>query len=281
LHKSIAVLLGLSIILGGCSSKEEDIYQNSIEKGLDAVAEENFNKAEGFFEVALDTKEDDAKAKAYFNQVNLILEANKLVDENRIQQAIQSLDKSINVKQGSKIISGVSKDKIEEFSLLLENQRIYSSTLAEAKKLNKSGEFEESNRKLDFLLKEELTQFTTIKDEANQLKIENENAIKQAEIDKATAQAEAAAVAKAKAEEEARKEKEAAKANDPMTWAPGVKEKFEQEFYDAGYADTKASITYKNGYIYNNQGFYEVWAQWNGEYRYVVVVNVKTGWYHG
>jgi len=278
-------VLGISMILGGCSSKEEEVYQSSIEKGLDAVAEENFNKAEGFFEVALDTKDDDAHAKAYLDQVKFILEANKLVDENRIQEAIQSLEQSIQVKQGSKIISGVSKDKVEDLSFLLENQKKYSSHLSEAQKLNKSGHFAQSNELLTILLKEDLTSFTIIKDEANQLKLDNENAIKQAEIAKAKAQAEAdakaASAAKEKAEEEVRKKEEEAMANDPMAWAPGVKEKFEQEFYDAGYADTKASITYKNGYIYNNQGFYEVWSQWNGEYRYVVVVNVKTGWYHG
>lgn len=202
-NKITAALLGLSIILGGCSSKEDEIYQSSIEKGLDAVTEENFNKAEGLFEVALDAKEDDVKVKAYINQVKLILEANKLVNENRIQEAIQSLDKSIKVKQGSEIISGVSKDKVEELTLLLENQNKYSATLSEAKKLNKSGDFEESNETLDFLLKEDLTQFATIKDEANQLKVDNENAIKQAEIAKAKAAAEAEA--KARAEEEARK----------------------------------------------------------------------------
>jgi hypothetical protein len=67
--KSLILFLGLAIILGGCGFKEDEVYQSSIEKGLDAVAEENFNKAEGLFEVALNAKEDNVKAKAYINQV--------------------------------------------------------------------------------------------------------------------------------------------------------------------------------------------------------------------
>ena len=90
-NKITAALLGLSIILGGCSSKEDEIYQSSIEKGLDAVTEENFNKAEGLFEVALDAKEDDVKVKAYINQVKLILEANKLVNENKYKKLFSPL----------------------------------------------------------------------------------------------------------------------------------------------------------------------------------------------
>jgi hypothetical protein len=45
------------IFLAGCSSKADELYQNSIQKGLDAIAEDNFSKAEGLFEVALEAKE--------------------------------------------------------------------------------------------------------------------------------------------------------------------------------------------------------------------------------
>ncbi|NHM33638.1 hypothetical protein [Neobacillus terrae] len=93
---------------------------------------------------------------------------------------------------------------------------------------------------------------------------ENES-IKTAEIAKAKKEADLKAAAAAKAKKEAeRKTAAAAKANDPMTWTPGVKEKFEKEFYEAGYADTKDSITYKNAYVNDGQGFYEVWAQGMG-----------------
>jgi hypothetical protein len=53
----IVALIGLLLLLGGCSSKANAMYQNSIQKGLDAIAEDNFSKAEGLFEVALEAKE--------------------------------------------------------------------------------------------------------------------------------------------------------------------------------------------------------------------------------
>ena len=42
-----------------------------------------------------------------------------------------------------------------------------------------------------------------------------------------------------------------------------------------GYADTLDSIVYKKSDVVNNEGFYEVWANWNGEIRYIVVVTRK------
>ncbi|MCY9549046.1 hypothetical protein [Lysinibacillus xylanilyticus] len=49
------------------------------------------------------------------------------------------------------------------------------------------------------------------------------------------------------------------------------------------YADSKENLFYKNGYISgDNPGYYEVYTiDENGEERYIVVVNVKTGSYHG
>ena len=91
--------LGILILLGGCSSKTDEIYQNSIQNGLDAVAEDNFSKAEGLFETALDTKENDKTAKAYLNQVQFILEADDLIKQNKVEDAIKLLDKVVKVKE--------------------------------------------------------------------------------------------------------------------------------------------------------------------------------------
>ena len=98
------------MFLVGCSSKTDELYQNSIQKGLDAIAEDNFSKAKGLFEVALEAKEDDVKAKAYLNQVQLILEADDLVKQNKINEAVQALDKSLKIKEGSKVIASKSEN---------------------------------------------------------------------------------------------------------------------------------------------------------------------------
>ncbi|MFJ7887311.1 hypothetical protein ACIQYL_04420 [Lysinibacillus xylanilyticus] len=70
---------------------------------------------------------------------------------------------------------------------------------------------------------------------------------------------------------------------DPFEWGIGVKEEFENQMIQNEYADSKENLFYKNGYTGgDNQGYYEVYTiDENGEERYIVVVNVKTGSYHG
>lgn len=191
----MTALLGLFILLGGCSTKTDETYQNSIQKGLDAVAENNFNKAEGLFEIALDTKKDDVRAKAYLNQVKMIVEANNLISQNKHEDAVKSLDKSIKVKDGSKVIASKSKEKLEELTALLENQKNYNTMLTDAKQLNEAGDYQASNEKLDALLKEDLTQFAAIIDESMKIRATNDEAIKQAEIAQAEKETQAKAAA--------------------------------------------------------------------------------------
>lgn len=256
------------MFIGGCSSKTDELYQDSIQKGLDAIAEDNFSKAEGLFEVALETKENDKKAKAYLNQVQLILKADVLVEQSKIEDAVQLLDNSIEIDEGSKVIAAKSKDKKVALVEYEEKEKNYTTLLNDAKSLNKSGDYPKSNKKLEELLKADLTQFATIKDEATKLNDSNNEAIKNAEIAQAQKEAEAKAVA--------------AKAAAPFEWAPGVKEKFEKEIVDAGYVDSRENIIYKKSSVNdNNEGLYSVYTKFEGREVNVVVVNVKTGWYHG
>ena len=221
-NMKIVMLAFISILLiGGCTSKTDEIYQNSIQNGLDAVAEDNFSKAEGLFETALDAKKEDVKAEAYLNQVKIIIEADHLISQNKYEDAIKSLDKSIKVKEGSKVISSKSKEKKEELTALLENQKNYNTMLTDAKQLNEAEDYPASNEKLDALLEEDLTQFVAIKEEAVKIKATNDEAIKQAEI----AQAEKEAQAKAAAD------KAEAKAKAQVDIANKVEKYRQQEWY--------------------------------------------------
>ncbi|MEH7440186.1 cell division site-positioning protein MapZ family protein [Neobacillus drentensis] len=259
----------LVIFLGGCSSKTDELYQDSIQKGLDAIAEDNFSKADGLFEVAIEAKDDDVKAKAYSKQVQMILKADDLVKQNKIDEAVQVLDNSIVVKEGSKVIVSKAKDKKETLLLFQENEKKYNTLLTYAKNLNQSSDFLKSNEKLDELLKADLTQFAPIQDEATKLKESNNESIKKAEI--------------AKAKEEAEKKAAAAKAASPFEWAPGIKEEFERSVVDEnGYIESRDNIIYKKDSVNDkNEGFYSVYTLIDGEEVYVVYVNCKTGWYHG
>lgn len=258
----IGVLIGLMFLLGGCSSKTDEVYQESIQNGLDAIAEEKFSKAEGLFETALNLKEDDVKAKSYLNQVQLIVKADELVKQNKIDDAVKLLVAATKVKEGSKVIAAKSQEKKETLLKFQENQKSYNTLLSDAKKLSQSGDYNKSNEKLDSLLKENLTEFVAIKDEAIKLKDSNDKAIKNAEIVQATRETQE---------------------NDPLAWAPGIKEAFEKEMVQNGYVEAGGPFFYRDGYIGgDNQGYYSLYTI-DAEYgeRYVVTVNVKTGWYHG
>ena len=221
-NMKIVMLAFISILLiGGCTSKTDEIYQNSIQNGLDAVAEDNFSKAEGLFETALDAKKEDVKAEAYLNQVKIIIEADHLISQNKYEDAIKSLDKSIKVKEGSKVISSKSKEKKEELTALLENQKNYNTMLTDAKQLNEAEDYPASNEKLNALLEEDLTQFIAIKEEALKIKATNDEAVRQAEI----AQAEKEAQAKAAAD------KAEAKAKAQVDIANKVEKYRQQEWY--------------------------------------------------
>jgi len=200
---TLAVFIGMLLLLGGCSSKADEVYQDAIQNGLDAVAEDDFSKAEGLFEVALDAKEKDVKAKAYLSQVQLLLKADDFMNETKIAEALQSLDQSIKVKDGSKVIASKAEEKKETLLAFQENQDKYAALLTDAKSLNESGSYQESNQKLEELLQADLTPFAAIKEEAAKLKEANGEAIRKAEI----AQAQKAAQEKAaKAEQEAIKD---------------------------------------------------------------------------
>ena len=269
LQKITIVFSAIVMFLVGCSSKTEELYQNSIQKGLDAIAEDDFSKAKGLFEVALEAKEDDVKAKAYLHQVQFILEANDLAKQNKLNESVQALDKSLEVKEGSKVMASKSEAIKKTLLLFQENEKRYNTLLTDAKNLNQSGDFSKSNEKLDELLKTDLTQFAPIQDEAAKLKESNNESIKNAEI--------------TKAKEEAEKKAAAAKAASPFEWAPGIKEQFEKSVVDEnGYIDSRDNIIYKKGSVNdNNEGFYSVYTIIDGQETYVVTVNVKTGWYHG
>ena len=67
------------------------------------------------------------------------------------------------------------------------------------KKSNESGDYKNSNEKLDVLLKADLTQFADIKNEALKLKDSNDESVKKEEIAQAKKEARAKVAAEAKA----------------------------------------------------------------------------------
>ena len=124
-------------------NKKLEAYLNQRKEELqvkysEAVAEDNFGKAEALFEIALEAKPKEESAKAYLEQVVYIQEAANAQEENNISDAIQALDKAISVKNGSKVISSKAETQKEEIQVLQENNDKFQVLLGEAKSLTKA-----------------------------------------------------------------------------------------------------------------------------------------------
>ena len=72
-------LAGL-LLLTGCGNAEQEAYNDAIQKGLDILNAEQYEKAEAYFEIALENQPDDEKAKAYLAQTKIYREAKDFYD---------------------------------------------------------------------------------------------------------------------------------------------------------------------------------------------------------
>lgn len=69
---------------------------------------------------------------------------------------------------------------------------------------------------------------------------------------------------------------------DPYNWTPGIKSKTINEI-TKNYVSKKDKTKLEKSYVNANQGFYTMYIKFNGkgEWQQLVVINCKTGWYHG
>lgn len=162
--------LFIFIILAGCSN--DDAYNNSIQKGLDYIASEEYQKAEGAFELALDEKKDDEKAMALLQQTVYYQDALKAIDEGELDSAKEKAEKIITIENGSAALIKNSEDiitSIEAFEAkLTEVTEEYEAAL----KLFEDNEYEEAEEKVGNILKTDLEQpiFKSIKKKIEELK---------------------------------------------------------------------------------------------------------------
>lgn len=243
-----------------------------MEKGLDAVAENDFAKAEALFELSVEDNPKDETTKAYFKQVMLIRQANEDVGNDKEEEGLQALQKAKSYKKGSKVISAKADEQIKLLTPSKTKEATYRNLFAEAESLAEKANYKDSNDKLTDLLNEDLNNYRDIKQAAESLKETNA-----AKIEK-----------KAKEEQTAANKNKNSivtqpteKAYDPYEWPPGVKEAFEADMVSREYVDSVDTIRYEKLQVHNNQGFYTVYGQMDGVEMYIVNVNVKTGDYHG
>lgn len=128
MRKVLFIGLLLILILSGCN---QEVYNNSIQKGLDFIASEEFKKAEGAFEIALSEKKQDERATALLEQTRNYQDALQALEKGDLNLAANNAEKVTKETEGSEALI----KKTEEISLLIED---FQTTYSEITEQNES-----------------------------------------------------------------------------------------------------------------------------------------------
>ncbi|WP_339212345.1 hypothetical protein [Ornithinibacillus sp. FSL M8-0202] len=168
--------LFLVIMLMGCN---EETYNNAIQKGLDHIGSEEYQKAESAFELALEEKKEDVKATALLAQTRYYQEALEDMEEAELEAAAEKAEKVTKETEGSEAL-------IKKAEELVSSIEILQTTLAEITEEYESAmyqfeeeEYEDANKIIEDVLNKDLSHplFQPVKKEMEELQHDIEAAV--------------------------------------------------------------------------------------------------------
>ncbi|MBW1620399.1 hypothetical protein [Lactiplantibacillus plantarum] len=132
---SLLILLCLMVVgLAGCHNKA---YSQSIEKGLNAVAENKYQKALTYFDNALTQKPKDEKAQAYRDQTQAYLTTTSELKAGKVKTALTTVDKGVKITNGATSLTNKLKQlKVTVTSDYQEYQQLSDDVKAQLKVKN-------------------------------------------------------------------------------------------------------------------------------------------------
>lgn len=132
----ILSIIFLTLSLASCG--KNDTYDQSMQKAKEAIIERKFEQADGFVEMALESRPNEEEAIKYQKQIKLYSEALTFKEKKDNKEAIAKFDEVIKIKKGSdKLVEYAKKEKND-----LETQK---DELKKDDSKKESGEKEESN----------------------------------------------------------------------------------------------------------------------------------------
>lgn len=152
MNKKKYFFIVILIFLVGCSNTDSEAYNSAIQKGLDTLSIENYEKAQAYFELALEEKPDDITATAYLEQTQLYSEAKKAFDTSDFENAKLKAEGVTNLTEGSKslvIKANEILDKVKNSETTIEN---FQKKYDEIVNLNDAGELDDALEKANALL---------------------------------------------------------------------------------------------------------------------------------
>ena len=129
---SLLILLCLMVVsLAGCRNKD---YSRSIENGLNAVAENKYQKALTYFDNALTQKPKDEKAQAYRDQTQAYLTTTAKLKSGEVKTALTTVDKGVKIANGATSLTNKLKQlKVTVTSDYQEYQQLSDDVNAQLK----------------------------------------------------------------------------------------------------------------------------------------------------
>jgi len=187
---AFALLLLFAI---GCSNQA---YDEAMQKGINALENEKYEEAAGFFQQALAEKKDDEQAETHLKQTKEFIAANKKFDAGKLEEAIDALKKVTEMENGSDVLVKRAEKLQKEIEQLNEKRTAYEEAYEQAKAQFDKEKYHEAIHILEKQLQEDLSHpaFESIKQKFEALlETAKENAQKQAEEEKLKKEAEQAA----------------------------------------------------------------------------------------
>lgn len=128
--KRMLLMSSLLVVVTACGNSGN--FDQSMQKTKEAIIEKKFEQAEGFVEMALESKPKDEEAKNYQTQLKYYINALDYIDTKEYDKAKSSLDAVIKVKNGSdKLVDYAKKEKKELDNKQSENKTTESKETKE------------------------------------------------------------------------------------------------------------------------------------------------------
>jgi uncharacterized protein YcfL len=145
---SLAVVLSSLFILAACSSNE---YQNAMDKGIKSLGEKDYHQASVYFELALNKKEGDKEASAYFDQANQMEQAIQAYKQQKLNSALNSLNTIIEYKNGLKSLQTEAKNLKEKIVLEKEQTASFEEKVETVKSQISNEDYHSAQEELQIL----------------------------------------------------------------------------------------------------------------------------------
>lgn len=274
------LFLATIFVVAGCDNKSEEKYNSAIQKGLDNLAAENYEKATVSFEIALEEKPDDKRAKALLSQTESFDLALESLEDEELELAAENAENVKKTKDGSEALIKKSNDILNNIEQINSLKISYQETYNAANTLFKEGKYTESLEQVNKLLEDKTlgeSYYLSIKELSEELKLANNK-----ELDNIAATEEILeSEAQAKAESEANQHSPNENTN-PYEWGPGIYEVFINNMISQEYITSEDDIiNFVEQGVYDEEGVLGVYiVGWDAPYPFVNV-NVKTGDFHG